>query len=103
MSTTTLPIRSSRRGLSRLEREVVGEIELAQAHGVVAAARESARIDAIASVAHRALLAADQISTVEAALVRRRPDERAELRLRYVADSAAAAIGDVVVGLDRRL
>lgn len=101
MSTTL--VRSSHRSLSRLEREVVGEIELAQAQGVVAAARESARIDAITAVAHRALLATDQISTVEAALIRRRPDERTELRLRYVADSAAAAIGDLVVGLDRRL
>ena len=99
---TALSIRS-RRGRDRLEQEVVGEIELAQAQGVVAAAYEAARIDAIAATSHRAMLAVDQISTIEAALIRRRPDERAELRLRYVADSAAAAIGDVVVGLDRRL
>lgn len=96
-------VRSSRRGLSPVERKVVREIELAQADGVVAAAYESARIDAIAATSHRALLAVDQISTVEAALIRRRPDERAEVRLRFVADSAASAIGDVVVGLDRRL
>lgn len=100
---SNLPARRTSRALSRREREVVAELEAAQAYGVVAAARESARIHAIASVTHQAMLAVDQISTVEAALIRRRPDERAEVRLRYVADSAASAIGDVVVGLDRRL
>jgi len=100
---TTLPVRSSRRGLSPIERKVARQVQHAQAEGVVAAAYESARIDAITAVAHRGMLAVDQISTVEAALIRRRPDERAEVRLRYVADSAASAIGDVVVGLDRRL
>lgn len=99
---TALSIRS-RRGLARLEEDVASEIQHAQANGVIAAAREASRIDAITTVAHRAMLSVDQISTVEAALIRRRPDERAEVRLRYVADSAASAIGDVVVGLDRRL
>lgn len=99
----SLPVPTARRGRSALERKVTREVELAQAEGVVAAACETARIDAITAVAHRGMLAVDQISTVEAALIRRRPDERAELRLRYVADSAVSAIGDVVVGLDRRL
>lgn len=88
---------------SRTERAVTTEMEMIQARSTVAAAREAARVDAITAVAHRALLAVDQISTLEMALIRRRPDERAEVRLRFVADSASSAIGNVVLDLDRRL
>jgi hypothetical protein len=88
---------------SRLERAVTTEMEMIQARSVLAAAREVARVDGITAVAHRAMLAVDQLSTIEAALIRRRPDERAEIRLRFVADSASSAIGNVVLDLDRRL
>jgi hypothetical protein len=88
---------------NRLERSVAAELEAIQAHGAVAAAREVARVDGIAAVAHRAMLSVDQLSTIEAALIRRRPDERTEVRLRFIADSAANAIGNVVLDLDRRL
>ncbi|HZV73877.1 MAG TPA: hypothetical protein VFF79_09205 [Conexibacter sp.] len=96
----TALVRSPRRGL---EKAVTAELEVIQANGAVAAAREATRVDSITAVAHRAMLAVDQLSTIEAALIRRRPDERAEVRLRFVADSAANAIGNVVLDLDRRL
>jgi hypothetical protein len=86
-----------------LEKAVTAEMEAIQAHAAMAAAREVARVDSITAVAHRAMLAVDQLSTIETALIRRRPDERAEVRLRFVADSAANAIGNVVLDLDRRL
>jgi hypothetical protein len=89
--------------LSRLERTVSAELEVIQARAAIAAAQEAARVEAITAVAHRAMLAVDQLSTIEAALIRRRPDERTEVRLRFIADSAANAIGNVVLGLDRRL
>lgn len=96
-------VHSNRRGLSRLERSAAAEMETIQARSAVAAAREVARVDGITAVAHRAMLAVDQLSTIEAALIRRRPNERAEVRLRFVADSASSAIGNVVLDLDRRL
>jgi translation initiation factor 6 (eIF-6) len=96
---TTL-VRSPRRGL---EKAVTAELEVIQARSTVAAAQEAARVDSIAAVAHRALLVTDQLSTIEAALIRRRPDEHTEVRLRFIADSAANAIGNVVLGLDGRL
>lgn len=97
-------VRSNRFGhIHRLERVVAQEMETIQARSAVAAAREVARVDGITAVAHRAMLAVDQISTLEMALIRRRPDERAEVRLRFVADSASSAIGNVVLDLDRRL
>jgi hypothetical protein len=89
--------------IHRLERVVAQEMETIQARAAVAAAQEAARIDGITAIGHRAMLAVDQLSTIEAALVRRRPDERAEVRLRFIADSAANAIGGVVLGLDGRL
>jgi hypothetical protein len=96
-------VRSNRAGLSRLERSVAAELELIQAQAMLAAAREVARIDAITAVTTRAMLAADQLAAIQGALARRRSDEQAEAWQRFIAGSGVNALGNVVLGLDRRL
>jgi len=96
-------VHSNRRALSRLERSVVSELEAIQAQATVAAAREIARIDTITAVATRAMLAVDQLSTIQGALALRRADAQSEEWQRFIAGSAVNALGNVVLDLDRRL
>lgn len=85
---------------ARLERQLSRELATIQARGVVAAARESARVEAIAEVAETALLAVSHVSALEALLINRTP--HAMRRLEHIADSGSAGIADVVLRAGRR-
>lgn len=86
---------------SRLERQTSREISRAQSHGATIAAREGARVEAIAQVTEAALLATSHVSAVEALLVSRTP--HAEARLRHIADAGCTGMASVVLGLGRRV
>jgi hypothetical protein len=96
-----LPVLSSLNELAttRIERQASREVARAQAHGVVLAARESAKVEAIASVTEAALVATSHVSAVEALLVARTP--HAEARLRHIADGGCAAMASVVMRMGR--
>ncbi len=95
------PVLASSRGLSKLERRAAGEIAVNRTASSVLAARESARLEAIADVAETALLHASALSGLEAALVMRTP--HAAGRLGHIADSACMAMGKVVARTGRGL
>jgi hypothetical protein len=86
---------------ARLERELSRELATVQARGELLAAREAAKVEAIAEVAEHALMATSHISSLEAMLVARTP--HAEGRLRHVADAACASMANVVLGTGRRV
>ena len=79
---------------SRLERQTSREITLAHARGSVMAAREEAKVEAIASVTQTALLSASEISMLERLLVSQTP--HAVARLQHIADAGIIGIGGVV-------
>ncbi len=95
------PVLASSRsvGLTRVERRAAKEITLTRAASSVLAARESARLDAIADVAETALLNASALSSLEVALVMHTP--HAAKRLGHLADSACVAMGKVVARTGR--
>jgi hypothetical protein len=88
-------------GLTRAERRVAKEIALTRAASSALAAREAAKITAVAEVADTALVAVAEVSSLEALLVMRTP--HAARRLGYVADRASEAIANVVVQTGRAL
>ena len=97
-----LPVKRSDFGSglpARVERDVSRELAVARARGEVVAAREAAKVDAMALVAQQALLATAHISSLEALLVDHMP--HAEARLRHVADAACAGMASVVMGMAR--
>jgi hypothetical protein len=95
------PILPIRRNSTRLDRAVAEETTLARANARVAAAREAARLEAIADVTELALLATAQISAVEGALMERTP--HAALRLQHIADTGCAGMAGVVLRTGRAL
>jgi hypothetical protein len=98
---TNLPVLSTARGLTKVERRAASDIALARAASSVVAAREAAKIEAITEVAETALLSAAEVSSLEGLLVARTP--HAAMRLAHIADQACMAMGGVVVQMGRRL
>lgn len=103
-----LPARSSGSSLSRTERRVAKELERIHASTSVEIGRvraieavESAKVEAIGAVATVGLMEVSNVSAVEASLFERTP--HAGPRLKFVADSASAAIAGVVSGINREL
>jgi hypothetical protein len=86
---------------TRTERQAARQIASYRAAGAVAAARECAKVEAIAEVATTALIAASDVSAMEALVVERTP--HAEARLRHIADAGAAGMANVVLKMGGRL
>jgi hypothetical protein len=70
---SSLPVPSHTVSLTRAERRVAREIAQARAASTVLAAREAAKVDAIATVAESAVVAAYDLTCLELALVARTP------------------------------
>jgi hypothetical protein len=85
---------------TREQRRAAKEIYRSQIRSSVVAAREVARVDAVTEVSVAALLAASEVSAVEAAMIQRTP--HAEARLKHIGDSASAALGNIVLRVERR-
>lgn len=85
----------------KLQRRIAAEVSRAQAAGLVLAARETAKVEAVADVTQAALLEVSQLSALEGLLVSRVP--HAEARLRYIADAGVAGIADVVIRTGRNI
>ena len=97
-----LPVLATLGGpVSRLDRRASREVTLVRASGSVAAAREAAKVEAVAEVTEVALAATGRVSAVVALLVAHSP--RAEARLRHIADAGVAGMANVVLGMERRL
>ena len=86
---------------SRFDRQSNRELSAVRTAGHLAAAREAAKLEAIAEVTEIALLATSHISAVEALLVMRTP--HAETRLRHIADAGCTGMASVVLGMGRRM
>jgi hypothetical protein len=86
---------------SRPQRQYSRELARIQARGSLLAAQEAAKVDAIAEVTEAALVATANVSAIESLLTVRVP--YAEQRLRHIADAGCAAMGNVVLGLGRRV
>jgi hypothetical protein len=86
---------------SRIDRVASRELERIGASKVVAAARESAKVEIVAEVTETALLAASHVAAVEALLVARTP--HAEGRLRHIADAGCIGMTDIVIKAGRRV
>lgn len=84
-----------------IERKTSRAIDRARAHGATVAARETAKVEALAQVTEAALLATSHISAVEALLIQRTP--HAEARLRHIADAGSTGMASIVLGLTHRL
>lgn len=98
-----LPVPSSLGVLpaSRIERQTSRAVAQANAHGVAAAARETARVEAIAQVTEVALLATAHVSAMESLLITQAP--HAEQRLRHLADAGCAGMASIVLGAGRKV
>jgi hypothetical protein len=86
---------------TRLERQASKEIARGHAYGRAVAARETAKVEAVAQVTEAALLATSHVSAVEALLISRTP--HAEARLRHIADAGCTGMASVVLGLGHRI
>lgn len=86
-------------GLTPIDRRTKRELERVQSGGVVLAAQNMARVNAIADVTETALVAASHVSAVEGMLVSRVP--HAEVRLQHIADAGCACMASVVLGMGR--
>jgi len=98
---SNLPVLATGFGLTRADRRVAKEIALTRAASSALAAREAAKITALAEVADTALVAVAEVSSLEALLVMQTP--HAARRLSYVANRASDAIANVVVKTGRSL
>jgi hypothetical protein len=97
-----LPVLSALGGpVARPGRQASREVAVIRASATVAAAREAAKVEAVAQVTETALIAAGRVSAVEALLVAHCP--HAEARLRHIADAGVAGMANVVLGMERRL
>ena len=99
---SNLPARSTFGGLAhtKVRRQASREIAFAHAEGVTLAARESAKVDAIAEVTESALMATSHISAVEALLIDRTP--HAEGRLRHIGDRRCTRLDRIADLLEHR-
>jgi hypothetical protein len=98
-----LPVLASSRalGLSRVERRAAKEIALSRAASSVLAAREAAKVDAIASVGETAMLNAFDLTCLESALVARNPAFAG--RAAFIGDRACIGMGNVLTRMSRGL
>jgi hypothetical protein len=80
---------------TREQRRAARNVARIRLRGVVVTAREVTRIDAVEEVSVSALLAASQVSALEAALVQRTP--HAQARLQLIADSGSTAMASIVI------
>ena len=87
--------------LTRAERRAARSVSKTRLAGEIVKAEEAVKIDVIREVTQEALLAASDVSSMEAALVQRTP--HAVGRLSYIADSGAQAMGNIVNQIGRRL
>lgn len=88
-------------GLSRVERRAAKEIALTRAASSVLAAREAAKLDAIAEVGQTAMLNAFDLTCLENALVARNPTFAG--RAAYIGDRACIGMGNVLTRMSRSL
>jgi hypothetical protein len=86
---------------TKLQRQALREISRAQAYGAALAAREAAKVDAVAEVTETALLATSHVSAIEGLLIERTP--HAEGRLRHIADAGCTGMANIVLGMSRSL
>jgi hypothetical protein len=86
---------------TKLDRQVEYERTVIRTSGSVAAARETAKVEAIARVTEVGLVAASHVSALEVLLIGRTP--HAEARLRHIADAGVAGMANVVLGVERNL
>jgi hypothetical protein len=98
-----LPVLASSRGLglTRTERRAAKEIALTRAASNVLAARESAKVDAIAAVGETAMLDAFDLTCLENALVARTPGFAG--RAAFIGDRACIGMGEVLTRMSRGL
>lgn len=97
-----LPVPSSSGlGLTRVERRVAKEIALTRAVTSVVAAREVAKLDAIAEVGETALTNAALVTDCESFLVARNPAFAG--RAAYISDRTTMAMGTVLTRMARSL
>jgi hypothetical protein len=101
MANLPVPSSPSTLGLTRIERRATKEIALTRAAGSVLAARESAKLDAIAAVGESAMLNAFDLTCLEGALVARTPAFAG--RAAYIGDRACIGMGNVVTRMSRSL
>src|ERR1019366_47412 len=85
----------------RAQRRAARDITRIRLRGAVVPAREVTKVEAVADVAESALLAASEVSSLEAALVQR--NHHAQARLQLIADSGSSAMADVVLRTGRSL
>ncbi len=81
-------------GSSRIERKAAKEIAVARARSAVACARDVAKVEAVAEVAERAMLANAEVTMLEQALAAQNPAVAA--RVKAVADAGCAATVGIV-------
>jgi hypothetical protein len=101
MAELPVPFSPNALGLSRVERRAAKEIALTRAAGNVLAARESAKVDAIASVGETAMLNAFDLTCLESALVARNPAFAG--RAAFIGDRACIGMGNVLTRMSRSL
>lgn len=101
MGSDLIPLGSGSGLPARVERQLSRELATIAARGMVTAAREAAKIEAVSHVTEEGLFAVSQISAIEGLLINRTP--HAARRLQHVADSGAAGIADIVLRTGRRM
>ena len=101
MANLPVPSSPSSFGLTRVERRAAKEIATSRAASSVLAAREAAKIDAIAAVGETAMLNAFDLTCLESALVARNPTFAG--RAAYIGDRACIGMGNVVTRMSRSL
>jgi hypothetical protein len=79
---------------TREERRAAREITRTRLRSVVVAAHEDARVDVVRHVSQSALIAASDISALEAALASQTP--YAAVRLQHIADLGATTLAGIV-------
>jgi hypothetical protein len=96
-----LDIQSSGWLATREQRKAAREMNRMRIRGAVVTAREVAKVDAVEDVSVSALLAASEVSVLEAALVQRTP--HAQHRLQAIAACSGAAMANIVLRTGRDL
>ena len=86
--------------LTMVERQLNQQRAIARTEGNALAARQVARIDAIAEVTEEAMLSAAEVATFAEILIRRTPFAAEELQ--FIARTGIAAMGEVVLRTNRR-
>lgn len=96
-----LEIRSSGWLATREQRRAARDITRIRIRGAVVTAREVAKVEVVDDVSQAALIAASDVSSLEAALIQRTP--HAQARLQHLADSGSAAMASIVLRAGKAL